>query len=468
MKFHLFLFLFIAFRFMAAQEHEVQIAEVNTPFIHKDTAIHSLQDFLRKSHLHGHIRNYFMATVNERGLKDYWTNATGGAIKLTTPELYGFQLGMKGIFTYKTFSADLNEVDEVLGKSAKWEKELYDSNRPEEDRDLDRLEELFVRFNFSKSFVQYGKMDLNTRPLFLRRDGRMKPFVYRGLWSEWGELKDQKITLGWIDGVSPRGMTEWFSIDEAIGLNNNGFEPDGEKAHYHETAKTKGIGVFGYENEQIEGWKWQLWNYHFHHLTNMIWLQSDYKKGDWHLGLQYVHQNAANFQEELSYVNRYMQPDEKANVLNLLMAYQLGRWQLSAAYLHAFDSGRFLFPRELGREDFYVSQPRSWIDGLGNADVWMLRFKTKEWMNKHLGLDIRLSRTITNGHSDLEFNKYNIPSFYQLTANTSYQFTERLKGLELQFLYIYKTTEKSVDLEPARVFYGTNYHHFNLIANINF
>ncbi|MEZ4886845.1 MAG: OprD family outer membrane porin [Chitinophagales bacterium] len=472
MKIYIFLFLSLLaiFQPIAAQEHKTKavLAENKTPFIHKDTTIRSLQDFWGKSRLQGHIRNYFMATVNEGDLKDYWTNALGEGIQLTTPEWYGLQVGMKSIFTYKTFSADLNEVDTIVGKSAKWEKELYDVNRPEVGKDIDRLEELFIRFNFSKSFVQYGKMDINTRPLFLRRDGRMMPFVYQGLWSEWGELKDQKVSLGWIDGVSPRGTTEWFSMDEVIGLNNNGTEPNGEKAHYHETAQTKGIAVIGYENDQIEGWKWQMWNYHFHHLTNIIWLQSDYKKGDWNLGLQYVHQNAAAFQEELDYADRYIQPDEKANVLNLLMGYKLGKWQLSAAYFHAFDSGRFLFPRELGREDFYVSQPRSWIDGFGDTDVWMLRFKTKELMNKHLNLDVRLSRTITAGLDTFEFNKYNVPSFYQLTANTTYQFTNELKGLELQFLYIYKITEKSVELKPATVFYGTNYHHFNLIANINF
>lgn len=472
--FHLFIgVLFVAFvseNSIKAQEHDGhEIEEAHTSsFIHKDTSIHSLQDFLQKSHLHGHIRNYWMATVNEGDLKGYWSNATGGAIELHTPELYGLELGMKGIFTYKTFSADLLEEDPIVGKSAKWEKELYDVSRPEEGKDLDRLEELFVRFNFSNSFVEYGKIDINTRPLFLRRDGRMKPFAYRGFWSEWEELKHQKITLGWIDGVSPRGMTEWFSIEEAIGLNNNGFEPNGDKAHYHESAEMKGIGVIGYENEVIEGWKWQLWNHYFHHLTNMLWLQSDYQKENWHLGLQYVHESAAEFQSELDYDHRYMQPDEKANVMSLLMARKLGKFRLSASYLHAFDTGRFLFPRELGREDFYVSQPRAWIDGFGDLDVWMFRLKSKDWLLKNLDLDVRLSKTMTSGMDDYQFNKYNVPSFYQLTTMADYKFHNHLEGLELVLLYIYRGSEKDLDLEPADVFYRTNFHHFNLIANINF
>ena len=62
--------------------------------------VHSLFDYVSKGHTSGHIRNYFMATINEGDLKDYWTNATGRAVCNETAEWNGVALGVKGIFTY--------------------------------------------------------------------------------------------------------------------------------------------------------------------------------------------------------------------------------------------------------------------------------------------------------------------------------------------------------------------------------
>lgn len=441
-----------------------------TPFFHKDTSLHSIKDFFKKSHLHGRVRNHFMATINEGELSDYWTNATGGLIKLETAEWNGLQLGLAGIFTFKTLSSDLNAIDPISGKGAKWEKELYDVNRPQEHKDLDRLEELYLRYNCGQSFMEYGKLDINTGPLFKNRDSRMKAFVYRGFWSEINELKHQKITLGWINGVSPRGMTEWYNLNEAIGINNNGYHLPDEKANYHETSEIKGIGVLGYQNNLKNGLTLKLWNFGFHNMFNMNWLQADYEQQHIFAGIQYVHQRAAKHQAELNFNERYIQPNETGNVISTKIGYKNKGFSTSLAYLHAFNTGRFLFPRELGREDFYVSQPRSWIDGFGDTDVWMLRFKyrpqAKKWNN--LTLDTRLSYTAVSDMDNTAFNKYKLPSFYQLTFLGKYKCDGLLDGLNLSLLYLTKYSPASENLVLAQKFYKSGIHHFSLIANIEF
>lgn len=445
------------------------------PFIHQDTSIHSIKDFFKKSHFSGHIRNSFMATINQGELSDYWTNATGGAIKLETPEFLGLQFGVEGIFTHSTATGDLLAIDSLTGKSAKWEREQYDVLRPGEYHDLDRLEELYLKWNFGQSsYVAYGKMDLNTGPLFLKRDGRMKPFVYRGLWSEINELPSQKITLGWLNGVSPRGMTEWFSMQEVIGINNNGVQSDGTAAHYHETAETKGIGVVGYQNQlpNISGLKLEVWNFYFHNLFNMNWLQLDYRGKHWLVGMQYVYQTALAHQNTLSYEQRYIQPNEDANVLSAQFGYQNKPkgWEVSGAFLHSFGTGRFLFPRELGRENFYVSQPRSWIDGQGDSNAWMLRFKyqpqKRHW--KHFKLDTRFVRILPSDRDEARFNKYKVSPYYQATILARYKFSHLMKGLSLGLLYVGRFSEDKLDLSYNQTFYKTNFHHMNLIANIKF
>lgn len=433
--------------------------------------IHSIKEFCNKGHVYGHFRNYFMATINRGELSDYWSNATGGALGYESAIWKGFQFGIKGIYTYQTFSADLTKIDSLTGKGASWEKELYDVTRPGEYRDLDRLEELFLRFYFNKkSFVEYGKIDLNEGPLLLRRDGRMKPFAYKGGWSEFLLKKQHLLKGGWIHGVSPRGMTEWFSIEEAIGLNNNGYQPEGDKAHYHEATPTRGIGIFNYTFTSNKNFKAQLWNYTFDRLMNITWFQTDFSYENFFGGLQYVHQRALPYQASLDYGSRYYQPDEQAHVISLQAGYNAGDLKLSAAYLHAFDTGRFLFPKELGRENFYVSQPRSWIDGFGDTDVYLLRMQWNPQQGhwKHFIGDLRLSYTQTPGPDAPQFNKYLASSRYQATALARYHFEKVFDGLEIMFLYVAAFSPDVAEMSPSQQFYKSHFHHLNFVTNIHF
>lgn len=428
----------------------------------------NILEAFRRGHFHGHIRNYFMATVNDGPLRDYWTNASGGALRFETERLYGFTAGVKGIFSFRTFSDDLNTVDTLTGKSGKWEKELYDYLRPEESTDLDRLEELFIAWRYKNSFIKYGKQDINTGPLLLRRDGRMKPFVYRGLWTEINHLENQHYYAGWIDKVSPRGLTEWFSINEAIGINNNGIEPDGSKAHYHESAESKGIAVLGMKNKLKKHHTIQFWNYWFHNMFNTTWIQADITHNDLYGGVQYVYQQALTRQESLLYEERYMQPDEQANVISANFGTKKNGFDVSASYLHAFDTGRFLYPREMGRENFYVSQPRSWIDGFGDLDVYMLRFKFNPDNDHSTWYDLRLTYTDTPGAENTEFNKYGMEDFYAVTFLLDHEFHGLLEGLDIAVLYVgrFDTKENPIALENKA--YKYDMHHFNVIANIKF
>lgn len=431
----------------------------------------SLKDFCGKGHIHGHFRNYFMYTVNEGQLLDYWSNAMGGALAYESAIWKGFQFGVKGIFSYRTLTSNLNRVDSIVGKSAKWEAELYDINRPQEGSDLDRLEELYVRYYIKqKSFIELGKIDINEGPLFLRRDGRMKPFVYRGLWAELYLPKGKSLRGGWINGVSPRAMTEWFSIREAIGMISRGFQPEGMASHYHEAAPSRGIAAIGYSHQLHTQLNLQFWNYYFDRLSNISWLQMDWKGDRWFGGLQYALQVADPYQSKLEYDQRYYQPDEQGQVLNAVGGIKAGILKFSASYLHSFASGRFIYARELGRENFYVSQPRSWIDGLGQANVYMLRFQLAPGSEKsqHFIGDLRISYTDTHSTEVSRFNKYLVPDYLQTTLQLRYRFTSIFEGLELMLLYIARMSPNAESLDLADKFYRTDFHHLNFVSNINF
>ncbi len=182
----------------------------------KDTF--NLAQHFSKGHVSGHFRNFFMNTINEGSLRDYWTNAFGMSLHYESLPYKGFMFEMKGIFTFQTFSSDLNYEDPIAGSVSKWEHELYDVLDPENRTDLDRLEELFLHYQWDNSFIRYGRIPINKTPLINQRDERMKPFAFEGMYSEIEFAKKWKSKSIIIHGVSPRSTVEWFQLNEAIGL----------------------------------------------------------------------------------------------------------------------------------------------------------------------------------------------------------------------------------------------------------
>jgi hypothetical protein len=173
-------------------------------------------------------------------------------------------------------------------------------------------------------------------------------------------------------------------------------------------------------------------------------------------------------QESLAYTERYVQPDEQAHVISTKLGRKSDQLDVSAAYLHAFDSGRFLFPRELGRENFYVSQPRSWIDGFGDLDVYMLRARFTPEFIHDTWFDLRLSYTDGPGTDELTFNKYGLEDFYAATFMIDHKFHGMFEGLDLALLYVGRFSDPKDDIPLEAKAYKYDMHHFNLVANINF
>ena len=431
-----------------------------------DTAsVQNFKDWFARGTIHGHFRNYLMATFNSGDLNDYVTNATGGALAFRTAEYKGLSIGVKGIFTFNTFDNDLLRIDDSNGKFAKWETELYDFTRPEEKKDLDRLEELFVQYKFGRSSIAYGKLDINKGPFLKRRDGRMKPFVYHGLWSELHLSKLSELNIGWIHGVSPRGITEWFSINEAIGILNNGRDCHGEPSHYHDTSNSKGMGVVDYNLDLKNGLKVQIADYWLHRIMNTIWVQTEYSIGSYMLGLQWVSQQASNHQGDLEVNQRYFDKAYNNHTLAFRLGWSSGDFSWNVNYLQGIDEGRFLFPKELGRDNFYVSLPRMWMDGLGESRATSINLA---WHPDRLDIRTSFAYVSPQVKDNYISNKYGLNAFMQCNLQVDYTFTDIMEGVRISFLYVARPVYDKDGLEEGDAFYKYDLHHFNFITNINF
>ncbi|WP_224491060.1 hypothetical protein [Robertkochia flava] len=425
--------------------------------------LQKLTHLFTRGKLEGHIRNYFMLTHNQGNLKDYYTDAVGGSIAFRTMPINGFEAGVKGLFTYSAFSADLNAPDPITGGTAKWEHQLYDITNPYNLNDLDRLEHLYLKYRFSSGYVTYGKMEIEDTPLLNESDDRMKPFAFKGVWMHLDQ-RGHTLDLSWIDRVSPRSTVEWFDFNEAIGIEDNGYQPNGTPAHYHERTESRGIALLNYEY-RYDHWRFRYNHWYLHRISNTGMLHLEYDIPGWRFGMQYALQTPDHFQAALPYAERYMQEGEQGQVFSSMAEFRRSGWMVNASFSKAFASGRFLFPRELGRDHFYTSVQRSRLDGFGDAAVFTLR---GGWDLHQKGMFLLTQFTGVYGPEvgDYRFNKYNLDSYYLWNTKFTWHLHNFFEGLNLELLYVRKWNRNNST--PEVVFNSSNLGQLNFIVNYEF
>ena len=160
---------------------------------------------------------------------------------------------------YNLFSSKINEVDSTTLQPNRYEVGLFDITNHNNKNDLDRLEELFIKYTYSKSSVTVGKININT-PFLNPQDGRMRPTSEEGVWLSVLESKKIGFNGGWIWEISPRSTVEWFSLANSMGVYPSGVGVDGKKANYFENVESAGMAIANVYFNPTEKIKINVWN----------------------------------------------------------------------------------------------------------------------------------------------------------------------------------------------------------------
>jgi hypothetical protein len=395
----------------------------------------------RRGTFSGHFRYYFMATDNKKGLTDYYANAAGGGIKFETGRFKNFQVAVSGFFVYNIGSSDLSVPDATTKQMNRYETGLFDMEDPSNKKDIDRLEELYVKYHFKNNQITFGKQLINT-PFINLQDGRMRPTEVEGFWAEINSLKKVKLKLGYIYGISPRSTVKWFKVAESIGIYPVGVNNEGVKSGYSGNLESKGIFLAGINTQITDQLKIQLWNQYTENIFNTTMLQADYEhplkyKSKIFSAIQLVRQDAVKDGGNNDPLNTYFEKGTKAHTFGARLGWKNEKWEASLNYNRITSQGRYLMPREWGRDPFFTFLPRERNEGLGNVNA--LVGKVSYQITK-----ARVNTSVAFGHfnlpdvTDYRFNKYGMPSYNQLNIDTRYKFGGIFKGLETQLLYVYK------------------------------
>lgn len=429
---------------------------------HKE--VRSLRELFLRGHLHGRVRQMNMVTFQSEPLQDHAAGAIGMGISYETAPFHGFRLGLSGLFTFRTFAYQMEAPDSSGHGFPRFELQLFDVKNPENHSDLDRLDELYLKYQRKNLWIDLGRITVQS-PLINPMDTRMKPYTFQGIQGGWSRLHHH-FSAGFLHRVAPRSTVHWYDMGESIGAFATGHQPDGTPSAYAGKTQTPGVALFHYQyGKEGKGLAVDFWNYWIVQVSNTFHARTSYTwpKG-WMAGVEYLQQGQTGHggNENPSYA--YF-PDQTFRMFGTRLGYHGEKWQVYLNGTWATDEGRFTFPTEWGREQFWSTVARSRIEGLGGFQLYNLSIRLHPLKNLFIRTD--LAHLNTPKPEEFRLNKYGNVSYTQWNMDIDYVFEQALEGLHLRFISAIKWADDP-GLSPERLFYTANYQHLTLCAQLDF
>lgn len=420
----------------------------------------------------GHLRYFFSQTTNEGILSDYFANALGTSFSYETNDFHGFKIALGAFYAMNIYSSDLKLHDPTTGLSNRYELGLFDVENPSKKFNIYRMEECNLSYRFKKSnLIKIGRQKINT-PLINPQDGRLNATLIEGLWMDQKIANNFRFTGGVITKISPRGTTKWYENAQAIGLYGQGVDMNGKPAHFNGNLNKSIVGVASVTYTATKGFDFQAWDYHVQHLLNTMFIQTNYIFPS----KNFLITNSAQFLRQWSLTQKnetdvnllYTQYGAKSMSFGFKSKIAFKNWHYSLNYNRITAEGRYLFPREWGRDPFFTFMPRERNEGFGDVHAFVCRIE-----NQQKGLIFQKS-SLAIGYFNLPdvknftLNKYGLPSYFQLNIDTRINLDTWLKGLEGQLLIVAKCGIGETYNNPKFELNKVNMLLTNIVLNYHF
>jgi len=141
-------------------------------------------------------------------------------------------------------------------------------------------------------------------------------------------------------------------------------------------------------------------------------------------GIQFIHQNSLNNGGNVSQDKTYVFSKRYSNVYSGQIGVKINSIDVSFNYTHISNEGRYLFPREWGKDPFYTFMPRERNEGLSGLNAFCIKILFSHPASL---LKIGLSGGLNYlpDVKDVKKNKYGMPSYGQVNLDMRYSFTKK-------------------------------------------
>ncbi|MEZ4910258.1 MAG: OprD family outer membrane porin [Saprospiraceae bacterium] len=433
----------------------------------KDTT--KLLDALRFGTIHGHFRYFLSMTDNTSNLSDYYAQAIGGGLRFESKSFYNFNIAVSGFYIFPLKSSDLWAKDSITGQINRYELGLFDLKNTDDLSEFNLLEELYLQYQYKNISAKFGRQLINT-PFINLQDGRMRPTSVEGFWVEGKINNKSRLQGGWMFGIGPRSTSQWFSMGASIGIYPSGVGIDGKKSNYYNNTTTGGVGMINYQFKPTNNFKADIWYNYIQNISNTYLIQIEKKYTLSNSELQFGFQGAAQTKSgdggNSDMALAYHQNSKTVWIGGFQMSAKHGKFAQALSFNRISADGRYLMPREWGRDYFYTFMPRERNEGFG--DVTAITFKVQLRRPKKLNPSILVGYFDLPDVKNFTLNKYGLSSYGQLNVDLRYKFGGSLAGLESQVLYVYKKNFGETYGDYKYQFNKTGMQLLNVVLNFKF
>lgn len=441
--------------------------------------------------LQGQIRSFTMSEDYQEPLHDYEATAVGGKLLYETPQWGNFQ-GSLGVYTTR-FMKDNISSDNVeplaSNKNSRYVVGLVDSTDYDASG-VTNIGEAYVRYSYEKNSITVGRMKIDT-PFVNPQDGRMIPTFEQGLWGTSSRMSGWSVQAGYINAFWNRNTPEWKSVEDSLGygyeMGKSSLDATVE-GNYLNNTSSNGLFVGNIRYEPKNGWRFDLWDYYLENIFNLGYVEAQYRHplgaAELSYGLQYINQrqsgDGGNGEDNLNPTNAlkaksYMQEGEKSTTYGVKTAVKYQNSKLTFAYNQTTDEGRFLFPREWGKEPLFTFQKRERSEGSGNCHAWLATLEHNFEEEGMSALDVMAGygEYTKTDPKEWKYNKYGTPSYAQWNIDVFFRFGGVLKGLKAEYLLARKVARGATYQVPGAseynyIFRKNGMTQHNFILNYDF
>jgi hypothetical protein len=413
------------------------------------------------------MRTFYMRTANEGALRDDF--AWGSSLRMggTLTWNKGFSL----TYGYRAFALHLDsevwEPEPITGQINRYETGLFNQTHPEK-RYFGKTEELKLTYKSTKWQGVVGRMIINT-PFINSQDGRLNPTAVEGVHLQWTPAKDWKLGAWAIWRIGPRSTGGWYNMGDTFGLYPTGLGTDGQPSRYPGNVDSNWVGIWHAERKLKTGDALKFWNTYIQNIATTAQVEYTGKRaisGNMAgvFGVQGFWQHGVGLGGSANPQVRYKDPTDSHGVVSASAGVDMNRSSWTLNYTYLWGEGRFLSPREWGRDPFYTFLPRERNEGYEHVQAITATWETRLWGGR-LRPGIGAGVYFLPDPSDAPANKYAFPSYSQLNLSVRFQGQGSLKNMEALLLLVRKDALDSEIERLGWVYNKVNLTHFNAVVN---
>jgi len=389
----------------------------------------------------GNARYVAMSTRQFHQQMNAHAQAISLMLKYTSPVYKHFQTGISGAWIQSLYTSDLGFQDPVTGARNRYEIGLFDQAHYRYKPSLFRAEELYIRYTSHAFSVITGRYALDI-PFINEQDGRMRPTLVQGV-SAVGNLHSKwKMDAGWLNAVLPRGTMHWMHFPASTGVYAAGKARTGLGLSNTDSFTSSGVLYASLQfqpttNFQAEALSQTFAGVMHHSYLQVRWGNIEADSGKFMLAMRVIRQDAIHSADAVDHVSRFIESGQNAWILSSRIARRWKRHLFMLNHTRITVQGKFLMPREWGREPFYTFIPRERLEGAGNVHAISFVYENRP-MSKHWFVSLAISSVKMPSVYDTRLNTYGIGSYLHSKCEVGMYPIPKKQNWELRLLLIHK------------------------------